>query len=78
MNNNAIINSTLKDFLEIIDARAAVNIFVENKETGAQELIKDARVYEILSDNDFLNKYKKYDVVGLCCGLITNILIKEA
>lgn len=78
MNNNAIINSTFKDLLEIIDARAAVNIFVENKETGKQELIKDARVYEILSDNDFLNKYKKYDVAALCCGLVTNILIKEA
>ena len=77
MTKNAIINSRLYDLLNVLDARATVNIFVVEGET--QKSIKYARVLEILTDPDFMRDYKTYEVVGLNIGLVNNILIdKEA
>lgn len=77
MEKNAIINSRLKDLLDVMDARAAVDIFIEDTE-NKQALLIARRVYEIIADPELMSKYKNYEVVGLCCGLTTNILIKEA
>jgi hypothetical protein len=76
MEKNATINSRLKDLLDVMDARAMVNIFVERD--GAQESVKYLKVYEFISEPELMRKYKNYEVVGLCCGLTTSILIKEA
>ena len=77
MANNAIITSRLKDLLDVMDARATVNIFVERD--GAQESVKYLKVYEFISEPELMRKYGKYEVVGLSVALsITSILIKEA
>ena len=76
MKNNANINSRLIDLLEVLDARATVTIFIE-KEDGKNIKESTRKVYEFLSDNDFRTVYRKYEVIGLYCGLVTDILIKE-
>ena len=76
MEKNATINSRLKDLLDVMDARATVNIFIE-REDGKHKSLVFCRVYEVFSSPDFNRKYKNCEVVGLCCGLTTNILIKE-
>lgn len=73
MKNNAIINSRLKDLLDVMDARTTVNIFVEEKD-GNQRSVAYCKVYNLLDSTDLI---KKYEVIGLNCGLTTNILIKE-
>ena len=74
MEKNATINSRLKDLLDVMDARTTVNIFVEDKD-GKQTSIAYCTVYNLLEETDLI---KKYEVIGLCCGLTTSILIKEA
>ena len=76
MEKNATINSRLKDLLDVMDARATVNIFVEY-EGGNQVSICFRKIYEVISEPELMRKYKNYEVIGLCCGLTTNILIKE-
>ncbi len=73
MEKNATINSRLKDLLDVMDARTTVNIFVEEKD-GNQRSIAYCKVYNLLEETDLINKY---EVIGLCCGLTTNILIKR-
>ena len=71
-----VINARLFDLLEILEARAMVNIFVEDN--GEQKSVKYLKVYEFLSEPELMRKYKNYEVIGLQVGLTTNILIKEA
>lgn len=73
MKNNAIINGRLKDLLEILDARAHVDIF-----TSETDVLRHAVVYELLADVEFMRTYgRKYYVVGLTVGLSTSILISK-
>mgnify|MGYP003442356558 FL=1 len=71
-----VINARLFDLLEILEARAMINIFVEDN--GEQKSVKYLKVYEFLSFPELMRKYKNYEVIGLQVGLTTNILIKEA
>jgi hypothetical protein len=71
-----VINARLFDLLEILEARAMINIFVEDN--GEQKSVKYLKVYEFLSEPELMRKYKNYEVIGLQVGLTTNILIKEA
>lgn len=48
MKNNTRINSRLIDLLEVLDARATINIFVETD--GVQKSVKYLKVYEFLSE----------------------------
>ena len=75
MENNAIINSRLKDLLDVMDARIHINIFIY--EGAGQKCIMAAEVYKILCMPSFMDKYKNFEVVGLNLGLVTNILIEE-
>lgn len=75
MKNNANINSRLIDLLEVLDARATINIFVETD--GVQKSVKYLKVYEFLSEPELMRKYKSFDVIGLQVGLTTNILIRD-
>ena len=77
MKNNATINSRLKDLLDILDARAAVNIYLDNNMSGAHLIKRDVKVYELLADNDFIIGFKNCEVIGLECGIVTNILIEN-
>lgn len=74
MKNNAHINITLADLLEVLDARKTINIFISETKS-----LKFGFVYEILTDKDFISAYGKKSVIGIS-GIIgyTNILIKEA
>ena len=73
--NNAIIQGRFTDLLDVLDARATVNVFVKNGDN--QENIKTEKVFEIIADREFMKQYKNFDVVGLGFGLITRILIQE-
>lgn len=74
MKNNAHINITLADLLNILDARKTINIFISETKS-----LKFGFVYEILTDKDFISTYGDKSVVGIT-GILgyTNILIKEA
>lgn len=78
MENNSIIGFRLKDLLDILDARANVTIYTGI--TAEDKVSKGTvKVYELLADNDFMNKYGKKEVKGLVSFMLcTNILIKEA
>ena len=78
MENNSIIGFRLKNLLDILDARANVTVY-----TGITENDKitsnAVKVYELLANTDFINKYGKKEVMGLVSFMLcTNILIKEA
>ena len=77
MENNAIINGfRLKDLLNILDARANVTVYTGIKDKVSEDSVK---VYELLADNYFMNKYGKKEVKGLVSFInVTNILIEEA
>lgn len=77
MTNNAIMNGFLKDLLDILDARLNVDIFVDEG-AGKQALLRSARVYELLANDEFMQTYgRNYEVVGLTVGLSTSILITK-
>ena len=77
MKNNAIIKATLEDLFAIMDTRALVYVFEEDK--GYQNCITACvSVYQLLGSETFMNKYGNYAVVGLNKTLgSTSILIKE-
>ncbi len=74
MKNNAHINITLADLLNILDARKTINIFISETKS-----LKFGFVYEVLTDKDFISAYGDKSVVGIT-GILnyTNILLKEA
>ena len=69
------IQGWLKNLLEFADARAYITIF--EKQGDEEKIIKNCRVYEILTDNEFMKKYQYYRIVGLNLGLVNNILIQK-
>ena len=69
------IQGWLKNVLDFADARAYITIY--EKQGDKEKIIKDCRVYEILTDKDFLKKYQYYYIVGLNLGLVNNILIQK-
>ena len=75
MKNSAFILGWLKNLLEFADARANITIF--ERQGDEEKIIKDCRVYEILTDKEFLNKYQYYAIVGLNLGLVNNVLIQK-
>lgn len=78
MKNNKNIRSTLEELLNIMDARANVNIF---KDLGncKDELLRSNKIYNLISDPEFIGKYGSYYVIGLCVTLgVASILIEEA
>ena len=76
---NATILTTLGVFLDILDARANIEIFKIVDNTGKQELLRSTKVYNLLGDSEFLGNYGFYKVKGLnvAWGAVS-ILIEEA
>ena len=73
MKNNAIINARLKDLLEVLDMRATVNIFINEKNS-----IRYAEVYELAADKEFIKTYGDRAVIGFIRVInVTNIMIEE-
>lgn len=76
MKNNAFINTRLEDLLSIADARANVTIYVTKD--GKESLLRDNKIFKIISDECFIGSYGSYEVVGLTVILgVMTILIKE-
>lgn len=77
MKNNAHINATLEALLGVMDARAYVNIFRQLKD-GKEELLRSNKLYNLLADYEFIDKYGEYKVIGLTIVLGNKcLLIKE-
>lgn len=77
MKNNAIVNTNLGDLLNLLDARAFVNIFAGKN--GDKCVKANRRVYELLSDKEFLKAYADRQVTGLLTLLNSiSIMVEEA
>lgn len=77
---NATILSTLEALLNVMDARANVNIFKATAD-GKEELLRSNKLYNLLADNEFIGNRSIYNarVIGLSITLgVTSILIEEA
>lgn len=75
---NATILSTLEDLLNVMDARANVDIFIQLKD-GKEGLLRSNKIYNLISDPEFIGKYGSYKVIGLRVTLgVASILIEEA
>ena len=75
---NATIISTLEGLLNFMDARVSVDIFRQFSD-GGQELLRGNKIYNIISDPEFIGKYGSYKVIGLSVTLGgVSILIEEA
>ena len=78
MENNATINTRLEDFLNILDARADVVIYKMINDSQDTHLTTD-KIYNLISDSEFIGKYGNYKVIGLkVFSRITGLLIKES
>lgn len=70
---NAVIHMRLEDFLNVLEARANITIFVTETEPAFSGL-----VYEALTDKAFMDEYGGWAVVGLKTTLsLVTMLIKE-
>lgn len=80
MENNAVISARLESLLNVLDARKHVEVFreVDTPEMHSQELLRSTPLFYLLSDQEFLSKYRECKVVGLRIDFTLSILIKEA
>lgn len=76
MKNNSFVKAKLIDILNIIDARARVEIYI-SYEDGTNAILRGCLVYEILADTSFISNFANYNVIGITLDLYTKILIKE-
>lgn len=79
MKNNAIINTRLEGILNVMDARANVDIFAQRGDK--QELLRSNKLFVLLADNEFIGNRSIYNakVIGLNVTLgVVSILIEEA
>lgn len=80
---NAIINTTFRELLGALDARATINIFEtvdgDTFVNPVQELVKSGKVYEVLTDTALLDKYEFYKVCGfsVALGLVSVALTND-
>lgn len=70
---NAVIRMRLADFLNVLDARAYITIFVKETEPAFSGL-----VYEALTNKAFMDEYGDWDVSGLSATMsLLTMLIRE-
>jgi len=70
---NAVILMRLADFLNVLDARAHITIFVTETEQAFSGL-----VYEALTDKAFMREYGDWDVAALRTTMsLLTMLIRE-
>lgn len=75
---NATIISTLEDLLNVMDARANVDIFIQLL-GGKEGLLRSNKIYNLIADPEFIGKYGSYKVIGLSIALgVASILVEEA
>lgn len=76
--NNAFISSTLGDLLNMMDARALVDIYVRKEDGEEMALAHQYKVYEAY-ELPYYSKLQLYKVVGFSVYLGKNvsILVKE-
>lgn len=74
MKDNGFISIKLEDLIEMLDARKSINIFKSEKES-----LKYCKVYELLTDPEFMKTYGKREVKGIIYATfnIINVLIEE-
>lgn len=75
---NATILTTLENLLNVMDARANVEIFIQLKD-GKEGLLRSNKLYNLIADPEFIGKYGSYKVIGLSIAFgVASILIEEA
>ena len=78
MKSNATINTRLEDLLNVLDARSDVVIYKKIIDSKDTYLTTD-KIYNLISDPEFIGKYGNYKVIGLTIVTrITGLLIEEA
>lgn len=70
-----LINTTLEQFLNVLDARTHVTVFVDDTDAPKKS---NCMVYEILTDKEFIESYKFAQItsINICMG-ITHILVEK-
>ena len=56
------VNGHLDDLLNCMDARKPITVFLQDN--GAEKLLFNGLVYELLNDGDFLKNYSSFEIVG--------------
>ena len=77
MKEKVFIIMRLERFFEIMDARQIVEVYAL-AEDGTNYIIRSGFVYEFITDDDFIKKYGRENIVGINSGISkTQVLIKE-
>lgn len=77
---NSYIHAYLRDLFEILDARSEVSIFsvTKGKKISFVGHLREGKLYEILTDTEFLNTYGACKVNGISITLgKVNIQIED-
>lgn len=78
MENNATIKARLEALLNVLDARSDVVIYKKIKDSKDTCLTAD-KIYNLISDPEFIGKYGNYKVIGLTVFTrLAGLLIEEA
>lgn len=78
MENNATINTRLEALLNVLDARSDVVIYKKINDSKDTYLTTD-KIYNLISDPEFIGKYGNYKVIGLTVFTrLAGLLIEEA
>lgn len=78
MENNATINTRLEALLNVLDARSDVVIYKKINDSKDTHLTAD-KIYNLISDPEFIGKYGNYKVIGLTVFTrLAGLLIEEA
>lgn len=78
MENNVTIKARLEALLNVLDARSDVVIYKKIKDSKDTFLTTD-KIYNLISDPEFIDKYGNYKVIGLTVFTrLAGLLIEEA
>lgn len=70
------VNGHLDDLLNCMDARKPITVFLQDN--GAEKLLFNGLVYELLNDGDFLKNYSSFEIVGATfCFNTVSVLIAD-
>ena len=76
INTKSTIKGHFDDLLNCMDARNPITVFLQDN--GAEKLLFNGLVYELLNDGDFLKNYSSFEIVGATfCFNTVSVLIAD-
>ena len=67
------IKCTLENLIEVLDARARIDVYRDNPVSGKEERVFSCRVFDLLSMLKTYKDFNEYNVIAftICLGLIS-------